>query len=88
MKYHSNQTSWYESIADVVVLKPNADFLVDPVTPYPELTRIMHENGVVCFVDFAASTSYIDMHPKDELQKLDAGIVAFNIVGCRYYKDS
>jgi selenocysteine lyase/cysteine desulfurase len=30
MEHHSNQNSWYESIADVVVLKPNADLLVDP----------------------------------------------------------
>lgn len=29
MEHHSNQTSWYESIADVVILKPNADLLVD-----------------------------------------------------------
>lgn len=103
MEHHSNQTSWYESIADVVVLKPNADLLVDPqelraqlakyknrsfkigaftacsnvtgiVTAYHELARIMHENGGACFVDFAASAPYvdIDMHPKDELEKLDA----------------
>ncbi len=103
MEHHSNQTSWYESIADVVVLKPNADLLVDPqelsvqlqkylnrsfkigafsacsnvtgiITPYHELARIMHENGGLCFVDFAASAPYvdIDMHPKDELEKLDA----------------
>lgn len=103
MEHHSNQTSWYESIADVVVLNPNADLLVDPqelrvqlakyqnrsfkigaftacsnvtgiVTPYHELARIMHENGGVCFVDFAASAPYadIDMHPKNELEKLDA----------------
>jgi len=29
MEHHSNQTSWYETIADVVVLKPNKDMLVD-----------------------------------------------------------
>jgi len=29
MEHHSNQTSWYESIADVVVLKPTVDLLVD-----------------------------------------------------------
>lgn len=103
MEHHSNQTSWYESVADVVVLKPGADLQVDPqelrlqlnkyqgrsfkigaftacsnvtgiFTPYYELARIMHENGGVCFVDFAASAPYvdIDMHPKDEMEKLDA----------------
>ena len=34
----------------------------------------MHENGGVCFVDFAASAPYvnINMHPEDPLEKLDA----------------
>jgi selenocysteine lyase/cysteine desulfurase len=31
MEHHSNQTSWYESIADVVVLNPSSDLLVDPL---------------------------------------------------------
>ncbi|MBI5463696.1 MAG: aminotransferase class V-fold PLP-dependent enzyme, partial [Ignavibacteriales bacterium] len=29
MEHHSNQTTWYETIADVVVLEPTADGLVD-----------------------------------------------------------
>ncbi|MEN8153903.1 MAG: aminotransferase class V-fold PLP-dependent enzyme [Acidobacteriota bacterium] len=29
MEHHSNQTSWYETIADVVVLEPNKDLGVD-----------------------------------------------------------
>lgn len=29
MEHHSNQTSWYESVADVVVLKPTDNLLVD-----------------------------------------------------------
>lgn len=44
-------------------------------TPYHELARIMHENGGIIFVDFAASAPYVDinMHPaEDELMKLDA----------------
>lgn len=42
--------------------------------PYRKLARIMHENGGLCFVDFAASAPYhdIDMHPTDPLEKLDA----------------
>lgn len=103
MEHHSNHTTWYESIADVVVLKPTADGQVDlddltellhehrhrqlkigsftacsnvtgVETPYGELAKIMHENGGLCFVDFAASAPYvkIDMHPPDPLQKLDA----------------
>ena len=43
-------------------------------TPYYELAEIMHESGGVCFVDFAASAPYdpIDMHPENQMQKLDA----------------
>jgi len=44
------------------------------ITPYHELAKIMHQNGGLCFVDFAASAPYvkIDMHPKDPEQQLDA----------------
>ncbi len=103
MEHHSNQTSWFETMTDVVVLPPDGDLLVNPEelriqlekykdrplkigaftacsnvtgvkTPYHTLARIMHENGGVCFVDFAASAPYctIDMHPEDPLEKLDA----------------
>jgi selenocysteine lyase/cysteine desulfurase len=43
-------------------------------TPYHEMARIMHENGGLCFIDFAASAPYtaINMHPEDSLQALDA----------------
>lgn len=43
-------------------------------TNYHSLSKIMHENGGLCFIDFAASAPYvkIDMHPKDPLEKLDA----------------
>lgn len=30
MEHHSNQTSWYETNADVVVIEPNKDLLVEP----------------------------------------------------------
>ncbi len=30
MEHHSNQTSWYETFADVVMLKPGPDLLIDP----------------------------------------------------------
>jgi selenocysteine lyase/cysteine desulfurase len=34
----------------------------------------MHENGGLCFIDFAASAPYVDinMHPADSIEKLDA----------------
>ena len=103
MEHHSNQTSWYETNADVVVVEPGEGLLVDPDnlqkaldkyksrpfkigsfsacsnvtgvrTPYHKLAKIMHENGGVCFVDFAASAPYeeMNMHPADLLEKLDA----------------
>ncbi len=43
-------------------------------TPYHELSRVMHEHGGWCFVDFAANAPYedINMHPEDEMERLDA----------------
>ncbi len=102
MEHHSNQTSWEETIADVVWIPPDdaglcrADHLTKVVkkykdrpligsftassnvtgvrTPYHEMARIMHENGGLCFVDFAASAPYesMNMHPEDPAEKLDA----------------
>lgn len=103
IEHHSNQTSWYETLADVVMIEPGRDLTVDPdnlrkalekyrdrkykigsfsacsnvtgmFTPYHTLARIMHENGGICFIDFAASAPYVDinMHPEDRFEKLDA----------------
>ncbi len=103
MEHHSNQTPWYETIAEVVVLAPGEGLTFDENslqselrkhkdrklkigsfsacsnvtgvhTPYHKLARIMHENGGLCFIDFAASAPYedIDMHPADPMEKLDA----------------
>ena len=43
------------------------------MTPYHQMAEIMHKNGGLCFIDFAASAPYvgIDMHPQNPLQKLD-----------------
>jgi len=103
MEHHSNHTSWLETIADVVQLKPDKNLLVDPAelqrelgkyknrkmkigsftacsnvtgisTPYHELAKVMHENGGLCFIDFAASAPYVDMdmHPDNPMMALDA----------------
>lgn len=103
MEHHSNQTSWLETIAKVVVVAPNEDVLVCmknfgealekykdyPIkiaavtgcsnvtgiqTPYREIAKLMHQNGGLCFVDFACSAPYvaIDMHPEEEGAHLDA----------------
>ncbi len=102
MEHHSNQTSWYESNVNVVVLDPDENLLVSTdnlraklkeyadrplkigaftagsnVTGIKikvhELAKVMHENGGICFVDYAAAAPYvdIDMHPEDPLEKLD-----------------
>ncbi len=103
MEHHSNQTSWIETLGDVIVIPSDNEGLVDleklkdllykykdrekkmaavtsysnvtgVATPYYEIAEIMHNNGGLCFVDFAASAPYIkiDMHPTNEKQKLDA----------------
>lgn len=103
MEHHSNQTSWLETIAHVVVVPPNDDVLVcmkafaeivekykdHPIkiaavtscsnvtgiqTPYHEIAKLMHNNGGLCFVDFACSAPYvsIDMHPEEKDAYLDA----------------
>jgi selenocysteine lyase/cysteine desulfurase len=103
MEHHSNHTSWYETMVDVVEIPHTPDLLTDLdqmnetikkysdrklkigsftacsnvtgiKTPYYEMARIMHQNGGLCFIDFAASAPYDDMnmHPEDPLQKLDA----------------
>jgi selenocysteine lyase/cysteine desulfurase len=43
-------------------------------TPYHDVAKLMHQNGGVCFVDFACSGPYveIDMHPEDKEAYLDA----------------
>jgi selenocysteine lyase/cysteine desulfurase len=43
-------------------------------TDYFKIAKIMHQNGGVCFVDFACSAPYVkvDMHPKDKDAYLDA----------------
>jgi selenocysteine lyase/cysteine desulfurase len=103
MEHHSNQTSWLETIADVVVIPAHENGLFNIIelkklleiykyrsfkiasitscsnvtgikTPYHEVAKLMHQNGGVCFVDFACSGPYvnIDMHPDDSESYLDA----------------
>ena len=43
-------------------------------TPYHEIARLIHEQGGLCFVDFACSAPYatMDLHPADAGAHLDA----------------
>ena len=103
MEHHSNQTSWLETLCDVVVIEPTEKGLVNykyletelekykdrPLkigsfsacsnvtgirSDYYRLAKIMHKNGGLAFIDFAASAPYvqIDMHPEDTEAALDA----------------
>ncbi|MEX1192126.1 MAG: aminotransferase class V-fold PLP-dependent enzyme [Brumimicrobium sp.] len=104
MEHHSNQTSWIETLADVIVVEPDKDGLVSVanfrhaieahknrktkivaitscsnvtgiITPYMDISEVIHEYNGLCFVDFACSAPYvkIDMHPDDENNRyLDA----------------
>lgn len=97
MEHHSNQTSWLETIAKVVVIPCNevglfcienlkslleeykdAPYKIASITscsnvtgiktPYFEVAKLMHQEGGLCFVDFACSAPYIDidMHPEND----------------------
>ncbi|MBC2728960.1 aminotransferase class V-fold PLP-dependent enzyme [Desulfosporosinus sp.] len=103
MEHHSNQISWLETIAEVKIISPDKNGLIDLDnleellkeysarkfkigsftacsnvtgirTPYHQMAKLMHQNGGICFVDFATSAPYtpIDMHPADPEEKLDA----------------
>ncbi|MCX7876617.1 MAG: aminotransferase class V-fold PLP-dependent enzyme [Melioribacteraceae bacterium] len=103
MEHHSNQTSWLETICDVVIIEPDEMGLVNlnhfkhllelyknrkikiaSVTaasnvtgiepPIYEIAKLVHQYDGLCFVDYAAAAPYINinMHPKDETEKLDA----------------
>lgn len=96
MEHHSNQLSWLETIADVVVVEPDERGLVSLekfsevlaryghrktkiasvtacsnvtgiMTPYFDIAALMHQQGGLCFVDFACSAPYvtINMHLND-----------------------
>ncbi|UMB52945.1 aminotransferase class V-fold PLP-dependent enzyme [Lutibacter sp. A64] len=43
-------------------------------TDYHKIAKIIHQNGGLCFVDFACSAPYVEinMHPEDEEMYLDA----------------
>ncbi|MDT8308856.1 MAG: aminotransferase class V-fold PLP-dependent enzyme [Bacteroidales bacterium] len=44
MEHHSNHTSWFETVADIVVLPPDDDLLVDPQALYAALEEYKERN--------------------------------------------
>ncbi|MDV7186432.1 aminotransferase class V-fold PLP-dependent enzyme [Lutibacter sp. TH_r2] len=103
MEHHSNQTSWLETIANVVIIPCQESGLIcfksfkklliqyknRPIkiasvtacsnvtgirTDYYKISKMIHQFGGLCFVDFACSAPYvnINMHPEDKEAYLDA----------------
>jgi selenocysteine lyase/cysteine desulfurase len=55
MEHHSNHTSWLETNADVVVLEPNDDLLVDPETLRREIVK--YQNRTLKIGSFTACSN-------------------------------
>jgi len=47
MEHHSNHTSWYETYADVVILKPNKDGLVDLDAMEKTVSEYSHRSKII-----------------------------------------
>ena len=69
MEHHSNQTSWYETIADVVVLPPGKDLLVNP--DELELQLEKYKNRKLKIGSFTAGSNVTGVHtPYHRLAKI------------------
>ena len=69
MEHHSNHTSWLECEADVVVLEPDKNLLVDPDQLRKELKK--YENRSVKIGSFSACSNVTGIHvPYRELAKI------------------
>jgi selenocysteine lyase/cysteine desulfurase len=69
MEHHSNHTSWYETIADVVILKPNKELLVNPAELNRQLKKYAHRKlKIGAFTSCSNVTGVIT--PYHELAKI------------------
>jgi len=69
MEHHSNHTSWLESNADVVVLEPTDDLLVDPDSLRKEIAK--YEKRVLKIGSFSACSNVTGViNPYHELAKI------------------
>lgn len=69
MEHHSNQTSWYETIADVVVIEPGDDLLVDLNRLEDVLIRYSHRKLKIG--SFTACSNVTGIHtPVHRMAKL------------------
>ncbi len=69
MEHHSNHTSWYATIADVVILEPDENMLVDPDLLRKELKK--YENRKFKIGSFTAASNVTGVIPDyHELAKI------------------
>lgn len=69
MEHHSNQTSWYETIADVVIINPDDRLLVDLKDLEKKLTE--YKDRKVKIGSFTACSNVTGVHtPVSEMAKL------------------
>ncbi len=69
MEHHSNHTSWFETIADVVVLTPNDELLVDKEELRRQLEK--YKNRTLKIGSFTACSNVTGLHtPIHELAKV------------------
>ncbi|MCF8259510.1 MAG: aminotransferase class V-fold PLP-dependent enzyme [Melioribacteraceae bacterium] len=61
MEHHSNQTSWLETLADVVVIEPDDMGLVDPEKLIPLLEK--YKNRIVKIGSFTAASNVTGISP-------------------------
>ncbi|HNX43643.1 MAG TPA: aminotransferase class V-fold PLP-dependent enzyme [Bacteroidales bacterium] len=78
MEHHSNQTSWYETIADVVVIPPGNGLLVDPEMLRTELEKYKGRKKLIGSFSACSNVTGIET-PYHELAKImhEAGGVCF-----------
>jgi len=68
-EHHSNHTSWFETLADVVVLEPAADLKVDPETLRREIVK--YQNRPLLIGSFTACSNVTGyMPPFHELARI------------------
>lgn len=69
MEHHSNHTSWFETVTDVVVLKPDANLLVDPEELRRQLKK--YENRKLKIGSFTACSNVTGIQtPYHELARI------------------
>ncbi|MFC2104115.1 aminotransferase class V-fold PLP-dependent enzyme [Bacteroidota bacterium] len=61
MEHHSNQTSWYETICDVVIVDPDENLLVDPEKLCEQLEK--YKNRKLKIGSFSAASNVTGVKP-------------------------